>query len=184
MSKGDWKDDPDIIGYKWASTGGNGLSRRRGCFRLSGFAGSVSGRLFENMDSDSIIGRGDTETGCWYVLRHGPRLLFTSSPGYRRIVLNQACPETISETSLSPDGETLACVEDGQAVGFWSTQTGRKLFTASLDMGATDDIFGQPEIDTLSWSAGSNLIAVQPAFPVAGLSIVDFAGRQIVGEIG
>jgi len=184
MNDNSWGGDCDIIGFQWATTGGQLLVQKREGFRQFGFDNGQHSGAITALNSEEVLGWGHLTDGWWYLLKDEDCVVFMSNRDKERRVLERAQPGSISQPESSPDGSTIACIDGGMTVGFWSLNTGLKLFSVSLKVeGLEEDIFGPPKMEKLSWSADSNYLAVEPAFPIVGLTVIGLKSRQIVGLV-
>jgi hypothetical protein len=181
MADDEWGEG--LIGFCWAETGSALLvqqSQRLRCF-------AVGSELVETdtvtMAAADLVGFGHAAGEWWLCARSADGVFHQRGLNGQAARLAGVTPGQVSRPSVSPDGQTLACVVAGHTVAFWALTTGEKRFGIRVEPEGEAAIFGPASVDEIRWSADSRHLVIRAGDPLESLFVVDVAGQRLLGSI-
>lgn len=170
-----------VIRYEWSDTGDELLVQLTESVRVYGVDKVLTERSMVPGGSDQVLDIGFSSGSWWLLRKKGDNVVYQRGLEGTDVPLKGAEAETRALSSVSPDGKTIARIESGGAVRFWSANDGDRIFGIRIEVSSDDDdLFGEASIESLSWSPNSCCLAIKSGFPAEDLTIVDVANQRIL----
>jgi hypothetical protein len=182
MADDDWGEG--VLGFCWAETGSALLVQESQTLRCF----SVASELVETdtlaMAAENLVGLGHAAGDWWLCTRTGDSVFHRRGLHGEEARLAGLTPGQVSRPSVSPDGQTFACVVAGHTVAFWTLASGEKRFGVRVEPEGEAAIFGPASVEEIRWSADSRHLVIRAGDPLESVFVVDVAGQRILGSIG
>jgi hypothetical protein len=182
MVDDDWLEE--TLGFCWAETGTGLLMQQPGQLRCFAVGPELVETGTVSMDASDLVGFGYAAGDWWLCYTAGQAVVHRRGLDGAETALAGLVPGQVSRPSVSPDGQTLACVVAAQTVAFWALASGERRFGMRIEPEGEAAIFGPPTIEEIRWSADSRYAVIRPGEPMVSLFVVDVAGQRILATLG